>query len=288
MNLMTKTLGKAIKPLSDIGLGKMPGVSPLYKFIWKHFGPKGIRLTKVNGFKMYVVCRDWAVAPTMLFNHVWEPVETKICKQHIKEGMTVVDAGAYIGYYSILASKLVGSRGKVYAFEPSPECLELLYKNIEINNCKNIQVFTKAVTDKVGYTMFYVNPQNLSGSSTARSFQGPQIEVPTTTLDEAIGNQRVDFIKMDIEGTEPKAIRGMNKVIRNNSQLKMIIEASTLGLADTSSSFEGYIKFLQSHFKLYIIGNSKLKGEVNLQDIKNAARKTGVINLFCQRRSSCV
>jgi len=288
MNLIMEIFSKAIKPLSDIGLGTIPGVSPLYKFIWKHFGPKGVRLTDVNGLKMYVVCRDWAVAPTMLFNHVWEPVETKICKQHIKEGMTVVDAGAYIGYYSILASKLVGSRGKVYAFEPSPECLELLYKNIEINNCKNIQVFTKAVTDKVGYTMFYVNPQNLSGSSTARSFQGPQIEVPTTTLDEAIGNQRVDFIKMDIEGTEPKAIRGMNKVIRNNSQLKMIIEVSISRLTDTDSQLEEYIKLLQSHFILHIIGQSGLTREISLQNIKNATRKNGVINLFCQRRDSYV
>lgn len=288
MNLVTEAFGRAIKPLFNIGVGEIPGVHALYKFVWGHFGPKGVMLTRVNGLKLYVPCHDWAVAPTLIFAHTWEPEETKVFTQHIKKGMTVIDAGAYIGYYSLLASKLVGIKGKVYAFEPSPECIELLYKNIQLNNCKNIFVVEKAVTDKNGYRAFYISPSNLSGSSIFESSPNLQVGVSTTTLDEAIGNEKVDFIKMDIEGGEPKALNGMTNIIKNSPNLKMIIEVFPARLVEIGSSLEEYIGFLQHHFQLHIIGRNGLTSEVGLWDIQRATRKPAIINLFCQRRDICV
>lgn len=294
MNLLVDVFGRAIKPLFNIGLGQIPGVQPLYKFIWEHLAPKGIRLTKVNDFKMYFACHDWAVAPMLMLAHVWEPLETEICRQHIKDGMTVIDAGAYIGYYSILASKLVGSEGKVYAFEPSPESQMLLRKNIKLNNCKNIKVFEGAVTDKVGHITYHVSTTNLSGSSMfskysdPKGFRGIPIKVPTTSLDAIVGDERVDFVKMDIEGGETLALNGMAKIIKNNPNLKMIIEVFPTGLVRVSSSLEEYIGFLQRYFHLYIIGKTGLTSEVGLRDIRKVTRKVEVINVFCQRRDGHV
>lgn len=289
MNLITAILGRAIKPLYNIGLGRIPGVHSLYKVIWRHFGPQGIRLTEVDGFKVYVICRDWAVSPTMLFSHVWEPAEAGIFRQHIKKGMTVVDAGAYIGYFSLLASKLVGEKGKVYAFEPSLECLGLLHLNIRTNKCRNIQVFGKAVADKSGETTLYVSPQNLSASSISRSVRTwRQIQVPAITLDEAVSDRRVDFVKMDIEGGETKAFKGMARIIHNSADLKMIIEVSSARLVEVGSNLGEYIGFLLRYFHLYIIGKNGLTSEVGLSGIERAVRKFGVINLFCQRRGDYV
>ncbi len=294
MNLIMEIFGRAIKPLYNMGMGYIPGVSPLFRFIWRRFGPKGIRLTEVNGIKMYVICHDWAISPSLLYVHRWEPVETEIFRQHIKEGMIVLDVGAYIGIYSLLASKLVGSEGKVYAFEPSPESLGVLQKNIQLNNCKNVQVFGKAVTDKTGYTTFHIIPDNLASSSMFKdysylgSIRNPQIEVPTITLDEAVGDEKVDFIKMDIEGGEPKALHGMPKIIKNSPNLEMIIEVYPQGLVGIGSSLEEYIGFLQHYFQLHIIGERGLTSEVGLLDIQRATRRTTVINLFCQRRSDYV
>lgn len=286
MNLVMRTFGRAIKPLFDIGIGQIPGVSPLYKCIWRYLGPKGVRLAEVNGFKMYVICRDWAVAPSLIFAHVWNPTETKIFRQHIKEGMTVIDVGAYIGYYSLLASRLVGDKGRVYAFEPSPECLGLLHKNIQLNNCKNIQVFEKAVTDKSGHTTFYLSPRNLSTSSTLKTFQDQrQIKVLTTTLDETIGDDKIDFIKIDIEGGETKALKGMSRIIENSPNLRMMIEVYPRGLAEAGTNLEKYIGLLQYYFHLHICGKRELTSEVGLRDIRKAVRRPGVINLFCRRRS---
>lgn len=290
MNLLIDVFGRAIKPLFNIGLGQIPGVQPVYKYVWKHCAPKGIRLTDVNDFKMYFACHDWAVAPTLMFAHVWEPAETEICRQYIKEGMTVIDAGSYIGYYSILASKLVGDKGKVYAFEPSPESQMLLHKNIELNNCNNVQVFEGAVTDEVGQITYYVSTTNLSGSSMFTKysdpigFRGVPIKVRTTSLDEVAGDERVDFVKMDIEGGEAKAINGMAKIIKNNPDLKLMIEVCPKGLVELGSSLEEHINLLQKYFNIHIIGQDGLTGEVGLQDIKLAFKKTAVINLFCQRK----
>jgi len=287
MNLIMHIFGRVIKPLFNIGLGQIPGVQSLYKFVWRLFGPKGIKLAEVDGMNLYIICRDWAVAPTMLFAHTWEPAETNIFKQHIKKGMTVIDAGAYIGFYSILASRLVGEAGKVYAFEPSPESLELLYKNIELNDCKNIQVLKKALSDEVRHTAFYLSPQNPSGStmfancSTPGSSQNPQIEVATTTLDDIIGDGKVDFIKMDIEGGEMKALKGMSNIIKNNPNLMIMVEVFPNGLLEIGSSLEEYIGLLQRYFRLYFVDGGN---EVGLGEIKQETDRIKVINLFCIRR----
>ncbi len=286
MSLITEVLGRAIKPLSSIGLGRLPGVLSLYKFIWKHFGPKGIRLTETNGFKLYVICHDWSISPPLIYAHRWETAETAICQQYIKEGMTVIDAGASIGYYTILTSKLVGSKGMVYAFEPSPECLEVLRRNVELNSCANVQVVGKAVTDKTGHIPFYLNPHTLSSSAIPRTAEMPQtIIVPAVALDDVVGDKKVDFIKMDIEGAETHAFRGMARIIKNNPDLKMIVEVFPRGMLEVGSSIEEFVSFLQQYFELYVIEKSGLRGAVDLQDIKRTIKKTPIINLFCQRRA---
>ena len=288
MSLITRTLGGTVKRFANIGLGQLPGVLTVYRFVWRHFGPKGIAIAEVDGMKLNVICRDWAVAPTMLFAHSWEPAETAIFKKYIKDGDVVVDAGAYIGYYTVLSSKLVGGKGKVYSFEPSQENYDVLVKNIKLNNCDNIHIVRKAVSDKQGTVTFYPNPCNASGSTMFKDYSthndhDPKVIVDTTSLDDAIGNGRADFIKMDIEGGETNALKGMTNVIKNNPQLKMIVEVFPIGLKNVGSSLEEFVESLQRCFKLYIVGGSDTV-DVGLQEIQQEIKKSAVINLFCIRK----
>jgi FkbM family methyltransferase len=200
----------------------------------------------------------------------------------------VIDAGAYIGYYSILASGLVGDRGKVYAFEPSPENMGVLVDNVVLNSCNNIRTIPKAVSDKSSKTTFFPNPCNASGSTMFEDYSthnthDPKIEVDTVSLDEVVGNGRVDFIKMDIEGGETKALKGMTNIIRNSPNLKMIVEVFPIGLKNVGSSLEEFVESLQKYFVLHIIGD-ELKLNTGIDEIRQEIKKSAVINLFCVRK----
>jgi FkbM family methyltransferase len=117
------------------------------------------------------------------------------------------DIGANVGFYSLLASKLVGS-GKVFAFEPVPRNLEYLRKHIVLNRVTNVEVLPLAVSDKNGSANFHVE-QTFSMGHLSR--EGGGIEVSTATLDSLLDEGKVlppDCVKMDIEGAELLALRG--------------------------------------------------------------------------------
>jgi len=278
-----QTLGRAVKPLSGTGIGRIQGVVPLYQWIWKHFGPKGVVLTKVGRFELYVDCKDWFVAPSLLFGHIWEPAETEIFRLSVKAGMTVVDIGAHVGYYSILASQLVGPTGQVYAFEPTPETLKLLHQNMTLNQVTNVQVLAAAVSDGIGTTLLYLDKVSPGSNTTSGGSSDKAITVSTITLDSILGDTKVDFIKIDIEGGEVKALKGMTKTIENNPNLQLMTEVYPDGLKRANSSLEEYIDLLQQFFELYLICQHGQLLLAKLENIKRATKIAGSINLLCMR-----
>jgi len=94
----------------------------------------------------------------------------------------------------------------------------------------------------------------------------------------------VDFIKMDIEGGEFRALRGMTEVIGNSPSLKMMVEVLPDVLEKSGSSVDEYVSLLQKYFRLYAIGKGGLTGEVGLRDIKVSVKASGSVNLLCDRR----
>ena len=155
-----------------------------------------------------------------------EKTATRIARGSIKEGDTVIDIGANIGYYTLLFAKWVGPTGKVYAFEPEPTNFQLLEKNVKANNYKNITIFQKAVSDKNDKLSFYISDE----SSAANQLFKPQkfsqiIDVDSVKLDECLPiDEKIDFIKLDIQGAEGTAIKGMNSILKNNSNTVIMQE----------------------------------------------------------------
>jgi FkbM family methyltransferase len=217
----------------------------------------------IQGFKIYIDKNDHVLSEELLINKTWEAYETAQFKKNIKAGDTVVDLGAHIGYYTLLAAKCVGKQGKVYAFEPDPHNFSLLKKNITVNGFQNVILVNKAVSDANRKTKLYLSERNkgdhrLYNSNDKRK----SITVDTITLDsyfKQLDNPSIDLIKIDIQGSEMKAIQGSEKILKENKHLIIFTELSPIGFQLIGASASEYLSLLvKNKFSIHEI-NEKNK-----------------------------
>lgn len=134
-------------------------------------------------------------------------------EREIPAGAVVYDVGANAGYFSLLAAVLVGSEGRVYAFEPLPRNVEFLNKHIQLNRLDNIAVIEAAVSDRSGEAAFDL------GASTAMGHLADtgEIAVRMVSLDEMLQAGELeppDYVKVDVEGAEYDVLRGARDLLR--------------------------------------------------------------------------
>jgi len=116
--------------------------------------------SRVFGHEMFLDPTDSIVSPTLLRDGYFEPYETTLIESEIRPGDVVLDIGANIGYYTLIFARLVGERGRVYAFEPDPTNFRLLKKNVRANGYQNVIFVKKAVADSSGSMPLYLCPDN--------------------------------------------------------------------------------------------------------------------------------
>lgn len=141
----------------------------------------------------------------------------------IEKDMVVVDVGAYIGLYTCMAADIVGNDGKVLSFEPDPINHEQLLNNIKINGYKNVSVVQCALADVPGKANLYIKHHGTVSSLTG---EGKCVNVEVDTLDNVTarrGIEKVDLIKIDVEGFELQVLKGAEKTINRNPGMKMVI-----------------------------------------------------------------
>ncbi len=200
-------------------------------------------------------------------------------KKVIKKGDNIIELGSNIGYYTLLLAKLVGEEGKVFAFEPYLHNIEILKLNVELNNNKNVIMIQKAVHDTTGKVNMYIceyDNRNNSIYCTYTMKTDKIIEVDSITIDDYFKNfnENINFIKMDIQGAEYKAIKGMESLIQRSNNLMLLTEIWPEALDKAGTSAKEFIELLLNNgFKLYDI-NMKLldidtvsKGEFLYDDI---------------------
>lgn len=158
----------------------------------------------------------------------WEPESQELFQKVIRNGFVVYDLGANNGIHSLLFSRLSGSGGKVYSFEPlKSNCIEIA-QNAKLNNA-NITIVNAAVGEKSGETTFHLGLHDKQGSLVGIGVEsGQTINVEVITLDGFIsnGNPAPDFIKIDIEGAESLALAGFEKLF-DSVQPILFIELHT-------------------------------------------------------------
>jgi FkbM family methyltransferase len=136
----------------------------------------------------------------------------RLFREHIRPGATVFDVGANAGFFTLLASKLAGDSGRVYAFEPLPRNLEFLERHIRLNELANAHVAALAIAATSGEAHFRIAQHASMGGLSEEG----DLRVVTASLDDLIATgpaTRPDFIKMDIEGAESDALRGAKELL---------------------------------------------------------------------------
>ncbi|MPZ07157.1 MAG: FkbM family methyltransferase [Nitrososphaeraceae archaeon] len=224
----------------------------------------------------------------------FEATETSIIKALVKRGDFVVDMGANIGYYTLLLARLVGPNGNVSAFEPSPTNCEILKKNVEINGYRNVEINQKAISDKSGKARLHlsVNPaDNRIRRDHPESGEGKSdyVDVETVSLDDHFStrDKSINFIKMDIQGGEYSAVLGMQRVLANNKNIKIMAEFSPKLLYEFGARPSDFLHILQQKgFLIYCFDEKSSKIALTTPDgllIKYPEKNDDYTNLLLTR-----
>ena len=191
----------------------IPFAKWLYYRIYSLNHPPELMEIDVEGSRLWIDPTDQGFSSFLLTTGTYEPYEVSIVKQLLRPDACFVDIGANIGYYTILASRNVGPRGQVYAFEPYPDNFNLLRRNIEANGfAGRVNAHQCAIGDATGKCEMFLSSENHGDHRIVPdpNRQRATIEVHLRTLDEMVDPQvAVDVIKMDIQGSEFLALAGM-------------------------------------------------------------------------------
>jgi FkbM family methyltransferase len=166
----------------------------------------------------------------------YEP-ELRYLAHTISQGMVVVDGGASFGIYTLMAARMVGPLGRVLAFEPAAESFSILSHNLRLNKLTNVRAFQAGLSDRSGEAPLYHTAGAPNRYSLAYSTgSSPGFEpVQTVTLDNALrseGVDRLDLLKLDVEGAEELALRGAEGLLRGSSPIVIFEMSPTVPLRE--------------------------------------------------------
>ena len=247
----------------------------------------------VQGHRLFLAPRGGYPSPDMVGDR-YERCTANLFKELLRPGMVVVDVGAHVGFFTLLAARSVGLQGKVYSFEPESQNYALLLKNVVLNGYSSVVAKQKAVSNKPGITDLYLSSLDTGSHSiypqAARGVTGAQ-KVDTTTLDaflEGVGWPKVDLIKIDVEGAEIAVLEGMSRFLESQHTIKLILEycPSLLKLAG-SDPLDLLDRLVCFGFEIDVIVEQK--GVVPLRAVEWATLTSALLrqetycNLFCSR-----
>jgi FkbM family methyltransferase len=193
---------------------------------------------------------------------VWEPHITRWVSRRLAPGDTFVDVGANIGYYSLLASRLVGKSGTVVAIEASPRTVDDLLTNLELNGVSNVRVVNVAASECEGTAKIYRGHEHNTGLTTTLEDRGFDLEgevhaAPLSAILKSEELQDARLVKIDVEGAEWSVVAGMELLFKGaRPDLEFIIEVNPELLARHGKAPADLLKpFLSAGYHPYRFEN---------------------------------
>ena len=180
----------------------------------------------------------------------YERTEIALFRRSLRPGSVVVDIGAHVGYYTLVAARDVGETGHVFAFEPDPRTSPYIGANARDNGFANVTVIPAAASDAASTRTMYLSP-NANRSSLYQSATLDGVDAMTTVdalaVDDVLEGTAVDVVKIDAEGSEPEVMRGLQGSLKPESIVFM--EFNPPVLESASVDFREFGQWLFSRFR---------------------------------------
>jgi FkbM family methyltransferase len=222
---------------------------------------------------------------------VYEPVETKLVRELVRPGSVVLDVGANIGYFTLLFARLVGSSGHVIAFEPDPYSFDLLARNIRANEYGNVTALQLAASNQESRLRLYRDRfGNLDHGLMESSSDVEGITIRSVRLDDflpTVTDRAIDFVKMDIQGSEGWALEGMERRLREMNTSLLLTEFWPTGLDRIGYGALNFLRLLQ-RLGFEMVDVHQPADVSRLPDLEQLAARyadgpTRYTNLLCRR-----
>jgi FkbM family methyltransferase len=210
--------------------------------------------------------------------------EAEVLGKLVRPGQTVADVGANQGIFTLLLSGLVGQSGSVLAFEPEPLLFRALSENCRRNGIRNIELFNSALSDRRGRATLHVSAVH-SGDNRFDVAPGPgtAIEVDTLPLDDVLNGRRVDLVKIDVQGHEPKVFAGMDRTLRQNPAPVLVFEFWPDGLRQAGYDPNELLTSLGAiGYKLYVIKGAGSLEALEESDVSRLHGHLGFVDLVAR------
>jgi len=198
----------------------------------------------------------------LIYFGIWEPNLTGFVQRRLQTGDTFVDVGANIGYYSLLASKSVGTKGRVVAIEASPKIFMALQKNLGANKCDNVRAVNVAISDRKGVLRLFSGPSSNIGMTSTMKSRGQDFEseVPANRLDAVLLPEELKaarLIKIDVEGAEaPVLISILENIDRYRQDLEIMVEINPPEVQEHGLSVADILnRFAEVGYHAYLLDN---------------------------------
>lgn len=200
-----------------------------------------------------------------LYKRVSDAPERALMRSLVRPGMVALDVGANIGSSSLFLSRLVGPRGKVFSFEPEQENFVRLQR--AVSGLENVQAVNKAVGDTTGkITLYVADDLNVDHRTYDCGGQRRGVAGQVTRLDDFFEpGAKIDFLKMDIQGFELRALLGARRILEENRAIAMVLEYWPYGLIRAGARPADLTDLLaQSGFSVSVVGREPPGGLVSL------------------------
>lgn len=205
-----------------------------------------------GGFRMNLETGD-LLSQRVACEEAFEPDVRKAFLEIASRGVDVLDIGANIGYYTLLAASVIGNSHHVYAFEPQPRVARNLRANVVLNRLSNVTIFEFALSDREGQAEFFLPEYGVEGhgslADNGRFRVMSRIPVVTRPLDTVLAEMsepKIGLIKMDAEGAELSILRGASRLLASPDRPFIIFEACEENTRAFGYSVFDLLMFIQS------------------------------------------